>query len=239
MGRPVCDRRYWDERAAFELLAAVLDEKDRRGRKNRYIDRIQKIALEAWFRGGGRVLDLGCGTGRLLGWLAERSAHVVGTDLSEGMLRAARSRMKDRPLVLYDGERLPFRDGSFEAVTAVGVFQDLPEDDLYLALLTETARCLAPGGRLYLLEQVSDRADRPWRGAGEVIDLCARAGLGLERKRPVRKGRWWLLYLIRYGVVPESLIDRAARYELRLREKEPGPIAYYIDYLFQLRKAGA
>ena len=238
MGRQTYDSSYWDGRSVFEPLRAVLDDKDHRGRKNRYIDIVQKLALSDWVEGAARVLDLGCGTGRLTGFLAGKSARVVGTDISEGMLQAARGRGEGPSFVLFDGARLPFRAGAFPEAIAVGVFQDLPDDESYLALLAETARCIEDGGRLYLLEQVSDGEDRPWRSVDRVVDACRRAGFVLERKRPVRKGRWWLLYLIRYGIVPLSLLEVAARWELRLRAKTGRPISYYMDYLFQLRKSG-
>ena len=236
MERRIYDNRYWDGRSGFEPLRAVLDDRDRPGRKNRYIDVVQKLALGEWYPGGSRVLDLGCGAGRLLGWLSEKSPFVVGLDISEGMLRAAGRQGGKRPFVLYDGGRLPFRDEAFSAIVSVGVFQDLIGDEEYQALLAETVRCMEPGGGLYLIEQVSDGPNRPWRGLDEVTRACQGAGLAVERRRPVRKGRWWLLYLIRFGMVPPSLLERAARWELRLREREPSYISYYMDYLIELRK---
>jgi SAM-dependent methyltransferase len=226
------DRDYWDQRGGFDPLQAVLDEKDRPGRKNRYVDIVQKKALAEWYGGEATVLDLGCGTGRFLPWLADRSACIVGVEISERMLRVARDRGIRQPLVLYDGKRLPFRDAAYSGVVAVGVFQDLPEDPVYWDLIAETCRCLKPGGRLYLIEQVSDRESRrPWRAAAEVIKACSAAGLVFERKRGVRKGRWW--------PVPESLLQKVARWELKLREKEPTFIAHYMDFLFQFQKPGS
>ena len=69
MERKSYGRGYWDDRAELAGLAAILDDKDRPGRKNRYIDMIQKLALGERYVGGSRVLDLGCGSGRLSPWL--------------------------------------------------------------------------------------------------------------------------------------------------------------------------
>ena len=73
-----------------------------------------------------RVLDLGAGTGRI-GWpFVAAGDDYVGVDLSFGMLRefARRSResMPAPRLVQADGERLPFRDATFDAVLLIQVF---------------------------------------------------------------------------------------------------------------------
>jgi len=66
---------------------------------------------------GRRVLDLGCGTGRLLP-LLERTSEVVGLDLVETALHHARERegAENASLVCSDARRLPFPTSSFEAV---------------------------------------------------------------------------------------------------------------------------
>jgi SAM-dependent methyltransferase len=90
--------------------------------------------------GHGICLEIGCGTGihaaraRELGWTP------VGIDLSAGMLRHARGRL---PLAQADAGRLPIRDGSLPAVTAMMVHTDMPA---YPAVLREVTRVLRPGG---------------------------------------------------------------------------------------------
>lgn len=231
---------YWDGRSDLEPMAAVLDHKDLRGHKNRYIDTVQRLALAEWIPSGPLALDLGCGTGRLTRWLAGRTERVVGVEISHGMLRAARGHASEREFFAhFDGARLPFRDGAFPLVLSVGVFQDLPDDARYQALAREVARCLGAGSRFFLLDQVSDSDRWPWRDAASVERLCAAAGLALVRKRIVRKGRWPLLYLIRYGLLPRPLHEAVARLELRLRAGRPRAVSYYVDCLFEFRKREA
>jgi ubiquinone/menaquinone biosynthesis C-methylase UbiE len=65
---------------------------------------------------GGRVLDIGCGTGLNLRVLVESfGCDVSGVDSSEGMLAEARRKVRDADLRLGVAERLPFEDGRFDA----------------------------------------------------------------------------------------------------------------------------
>jgi demethylmenaquinone methyltransferase/2-methoxy-6-polyprenyl-1,4-benzoquinol methylase len=105
-------------------------------------------------RAGERVLDLGCGTGKLGGRLAGR-ARVTGLDLSQQMLRRAK-RLVPASMALVQGSAfgLPFRDRAFSGVVSGFVLRNL--DDLPLAL-RELARVLHPGGRLALLDITGPR----------------------------------------------------------------------------------
>jgi ubiquinone/menaquinone biosynthesis C-methylase UbiE len=98
---------------------------------------------------GRRVLDVGCGTGRLAALLAERHlCRVWGVDVSPEMLAVARERVpRGVGLKLARAEDLPFRDATFEraAMTLVVHHLDRPR------AFTELLRVLAPDGRLALL----------------------------------------------------------------------------------------
>src|SRR5436190_1177850 len=72
--------------------------------------------------GGGRLLELGVGTGVVTLGLRRRGHNVVGLDLSSGMLRKARER-NDNPFVRADACRLPFGDGVFTNVVSVWMVQ--------------------------------------------------------------------------------------------------------------------
>jgi len=95
---------------------------------------------------GRRILDVGCGTGRLAAALAERaSAKVWGVDPSPEMLAVARTRVpKGVALKRARAERLPFKDAWFEraALTLVVHVLDRPR------AFAEIRRVLQPGGRL-------------------------------------------------------------------------------------------
>jgi len=101
---------------------------------------------------GGRVLDVGCGTGGGVRALAARFPGVglvVGIDKSETMVAEARARTDvDAERVEFrvaDAHELPFSDASFDATFSLRVFEIVGEPRRVLA---EMARVLRPGGRL-------------------------------------------------------------------------------------------
>ncbi len=90
---------------------------------------------------GESILDLGCGDGALTARLAEAGARVVGVDVSESLLAAARSRELD--VRVMDGQRLTF-EAEFDAVfsnAALHWMRDAP------AVIAGVRRALKPGGR--------------------------------------------------------------------------------------------
>ena len=115
----------------------------------------ERFGLGAWRRrlvgqAKGRVLDLGCGTGRNLG-LFEDSSQVTGLELDLGLLQAARRRAPLQVLVVGRAEALPFRSDSFDTVVSSLVFCSVTDP---LRGLRETARILRSDGELRMLEHV-------------------------------------------------------------------------------------
>lgn len=95
----------------------------------------------------GRTLDLACGAGRHLRELNRAGVEALGLDLSRPLLLRARRALRSLPLVQADMRTLPFRAGSFAAVTSFftsfGYFAD-PRDDARVA--REIHRVLEPAG---------------------------------------------------------------------------------------------
>jgi ubiquinone/menaquinone biosynthesis C-methylase UbiE len=133
---------------------------------------------------GARVVDLGCGTGRLVLRLAERGCEVTGVDLSPAMLRQTAKRLdrhgRRAELVHADMCRLDtLADGSFDA--AVCMFSTLgilKGKRLRRAALAEWRRVLAPGGLLVL------HAHNLWRNMNYAA------------------GRWWLMWNFLRSLLP-------------------------------------
>jgi phosphatidylethanolamine/phosphatidyl-N-methylethanolamine N-methyltransferase len=103
---------------------------------------------------GGRVLEVGVGTGRNLPYHPAES-EVTAIDISPKLIaKAARkARKKGRPVEmgLMDAQHLAFGDGSFDSAVATFVFCSVPDA---LVGLAEVRRVLKPGGRFLLLEHV-------------------------------------------------------------------------------------
>jgi ubiquinone/menaquinone biosynthesis C-methylase UbiE len=99
------------------------------------------VGLQAGLAAGSRVLDVGCGTGRLAVPLSARCA-VVGLDRSREMLAVARAKGSPAAFVLGDAGRLPFMDRSFDVALAVMVLHLLPD---FRAAVREMARVAVRG----------------------------------------------------------------------------------------------
>ncbi|WP_395308326.1 demethylmenaquinone methyltransferase [Mycobacterium sp. AMU20-3851] len=113
--------------------------------QDRYWRRETRSALQ--IGPGDRVLDLAAGTAVSTVELATSGAWCVAADFSVGMLAAGASR--DVPKVGADATRLPFADGSFDAVTISFGLRNVVD---HVAGLQEMARVTRPGGRLVVCE---------------------------------------------------------------------------------------
>lgn len=116
----------------------------------------RSAAVEASNRAGGRVLDVGVGTGIALP-MYNAATQLVGVDLSEAMLSLARERIVQRSLrnveglLVMDAEHLGFADASFDVVVAQYVVNTVPYPE---RTLDEFVRVLKPGGEIVLLNRV-------------------------------------------------------------------------------------
>jgi phosphatidylethanolamine/phosphatidyl-N-methylethanolamine N-methyltransferase len=113
-------------------------------------------AAEAARRVGGRVLEVGVGTGIALASY-KSPLRVVGIDVSRDMLARARKRVTAlgldnvEELVEMDAQRLAFDDASFDVVMAQYVVNTVPDPD---SALDEFARVLRPGGEIILVNRI-------------------------------------------------------------------------------------
>ena len=103
-----------------------------------------------------QVLDLGCGTGRLLNRLATTfpNLHGTGLDLSPEMLHQARVHKKFRKRLIFiqgNAESLPFTEGQFDAVFNTISFLHYPHPE---QVFSEVGRVLSPHGRFYLVDYI-------------------------------------------------------------------------------------
>ncbi len=161
-------------------------------------ERGRKASIAAAERVGGRILEVGVGTGLSLpdyGWIN----RIIGIDLSVPMLRKAKARVKEHRLTNVDGlavmdaEHLGFQDAVFDVVVAQYVITAVPNPE---ATLDEFARVLKPGGEIILVNYLG--AESGLRSAFErwFAPLARRLGW-----RPEFRWERLMSWVVRHGGV--------------------------------------
>jgi len=155
-----------------------------------YCEHLNQIMAELGPKKGKFYLDLGCGTGNLLGIAGGKGIPFIGVDFSSEMLR--RARKKGKNLVMADLHHLPFRDGCIDGAASVNVFYQLDRPE---AFLKEIQRVLKPGGKVVI--------STPKRGASSRrfdLELIKTAIRNPKLLINVRK-------LVEYNNINKKIID--------------------------------
>ena len=150
---------------------------------------------------GKRMLELGCGAGRMTASFAKRFEHVYAFDISREMLSRARQMHTDQRNILWllsNGADLScVASDSMDFVFSYLVLQHLPEEALALQYIREMLRVLRPGGAFLFQFNGGFEPTMNWRGrlAWEVVDAlwaarhCAMIfGSSRLRRRTVSRG---------------------------------------------------
>lgn len=155
-------------------------------------DRARRAAILAAERNGGRILEVGVGTGISLPYYAGAS-RVVGADLSEPMLRKAQARVKElglhniEGLAVMDAQRMAFPDNYFDVIVAQLVVTTVPDPE---ATLDEFVRVLKPGGEIVLVSRVG--ADKGLRRLIEQRFTPITSRLGWRLEFPWARYQCWV-----------------------------------------------
>jgi phosphatidylethanolamine/phosphatidyl-N-methylethanolamine N-methyltransferase len=148
--------------------------------------------VQAAGRIGGRILEVGVGTGISLPGYSRKN-HVVGVDISEPMLRKAKERVATQGLshvdllAVMDGTQLGFADASFDAVAALFVITAVPDPE---GTLDELARVVRPGGEIVVVAHFAAEAE-PLRTLERCFALLAHR-LGWRPEFPYRRLSDWV-----------------------------------------------
>jgi phosphatidylethanolamine/phosphatidyl-N-methylethanolamine N-methyltransferase len=119
-------------------------------------DRGRQSTIAEADRIGGRILDVGVGTGLSLSDYSRKS-RICGVDISEPMLRKAQQRVRAlglsnvETLAVMDAKNMAFADSSFDAVVAQYVITAVPDPE---GTLDDFVRVLKPGGELILVNHI-------------------------------------------------------------------------------------
>jgi SAM-dependent methyltransferase len=188
-----------------------------------------------------RVLELGCGTGRVLVPLAPSCATLWGLDSSPAMLELCREKLRStgrsgRRTRLILGDMASFDLGAtFDLVIApYRSFQSLLEDEQVKGCLSCIKRHLAPGGSAVLdvfhpepelLESWSQVTEEPcWEvEEGNLEVTCHVRGLGLDRRRQIQRVR------LTFRQYLEGELEELASLELAMRYYLPSQLEALLD----------
>ncbi len=132
-------------------IAAKVDYWDRVANEKRFSHPLRIDWLRPHLNLYAKILDCGCGYGRTLADLSHSGySNFIGLDFSPAMLTRCRSQIPDAAVVRNDGQALPFKTNSIDAVILFAVLTCIPDDDGQRALASEVDRVLRPNGLLYI-----------------------------------------------------------------------------------------
>jgi ubiquinone/menaquinone biosynthesis C-methylase UbiE len=176
------------------LFAAAYD----RGLKATEEAGLRQMRRELLGAAGGRVVELGAGTGVNLDLYPVGVEDLVLVEPDPHMAKRLRARLAESArvatVVEAPAERLPLEDASFDTAVATLVLCTVPDP---AAALAEAARVLKPGGKLLFVEHVraedpglarwQDRLEKPWRFLGDGCH-CNRDTLATIAASPLALG---------------------------------------------------
>jgi len=145
-------------------------------------ERGRKASIEAAERVGGRILEVGVGTGISL-QSYNRKNRLVGIDISAPMLRRAQDRVIEHrltnveALAVMDAKHLAVPDASFDAVVAQYVITAVPDPE---ATLDEFVRVLKPGGEIILVNHLGAESGFRWAFEQGFSPIARRLGWSPE-----------------------------------------------------------
>lgn len=114
-----------------------------------------------------RVLDFGCGYGRISSILQKLGyANIVGVDSSKSMMERGRCEFPTLALALVSDEALPFLNNSFDAVVVCAVFTCITGQEARVSKINELRRILKPNGLLHMVEFSAESSQLFTSGVG-------------------------------------------------------------------------
>ena len=251
-------RRDWDTRArknAFHYIASWRKEWDLESFIASGEEDFERLVIPILVRcklptAGKRMLELGCGAGRMTASFAKRFEHVYAFDISREMLSRARQMHTEQRNILWllsNGADLScVASDSMDFVFSYLVLQHLPEEALAMQYIREMLRVLQPGGVFLFQFNGGFEPTMNWRGrlAWEVVDALWAARLGMMsrtvastlRLDPALAGKSWRGASLMAGSVAECV--HASNGVVREINGENTPMAWCCGIRRQLGQLG-
>lgn len=151
-------KEFWDDRALLsqdDFLRSVLDPNDIKGIKNQYIDYYLKHYLKSFINANqeDRILEIGCGYGRLTEFMADYVSTIVGVDISENFVEIAQQNSKHANAKYISLQNFHKSHHPFNKAFMVWVAMYLKNDDDLISLLSTYTDSIKDG--LILIEQIA------------------------------------------------------------------------------------
>lgn len=183
----------------------------------------RQAAVQAAERIGGRILEVGVGTGLSLPSYGKAN-RIVGIDISEPMLAKARQRVRRQNLSHVeaiesgDAEKLGFADESFDVVVAQYVVTAIPNPE---RALDEFIRVTRPGGEIVLTTRIG--AEGGFRGAIEGVLMPVTTRLGWRTEFPWARYERWLAASPKARLLEKRALPPLGHFYLIRIARLPGP----------------
>jgi phosphatidylethanolamine/phosphatidyl-N-methylethanolamine N-methyltransferase len=182
----------------------------------------RSAAIEAADRIGGRVLEVGVGTGISLPQYGKQ-CRLFGIDISEGLLDKARRRVDTfnldnvEDIQVMDAEKLAFGDSSFDVIVAQYVITAVPDPE---RALDEFARVVRPGGEIIITTRIG--AGQGLRGGIEKALMPITSRLGFRTEFPFQRYADWQKKNGSVRLVERSPLPPLGHFELLRFRKRRG-----------------
>ncbi len=182
------------------------------------------VRLGGW-PSGGRVADLGCGSGVFTELLRRMGFAVVGVDISPKLVALGRSKYSGLELIEGDAENLPFDGGSFDGVLLSGLIHHFPDPR---RLAAEVRRILKPGGRFVAFDP-NRMNPFMWLYRDRASPFYSSVGV-TENERPILSWRIAKIFQEEgFRVQTAYLAGLAYRYVASQKTRTLLPIYNFID----------
>lgn len=132
--------------------------------KNGKIDRSNFDANVKFLEGTGlfneniKILEIGCGAGRLTNYLTKKRFNAIGIDISSTLITEGCIHYPDAIIFIASGDDMPIKDFTFDIVLSFDVLEHIPDVDTHI---NEVRRILKPGG-FYLLQTPNKLTNVPF-----------------------------------------------------------------------------
>lgn len=179
------------------------------------------------------ALEVGCGTGRSLAWIAERApgARLSGIEPSEALLDRARTRLPEADLRAGFGEKLPFGDDAFDFVMATAVLHHVEDPDAVIREMFRVSR------RFVLISDHNNFAFGSRRAlflrlglyAARVLPFATYVKQGFNRQGYSEGDGWWYPYSL-LNSFAEIIKNSEEYYIFPTRRPKPRKLPFFLTH---------